>query len=194
MSTKIIKVSDILKAAESMDCVVNRSLFVLEQFLNGPMCGKCFPCSMGSFEARIRLKDIFSAMGTMEDIEALKVIGVKMSSMSMCKKGKDIGVFLTEVIDDEAFKEHVNGLCSEMVCEEFYEYRNVKENCIRCGKCQEVCRFGAIMGEVNKSIKCCHLPFEIRQKKCTKCGECIKVCPSKAIIKANIEIIANVPA
>jgi len=180
------KVSDILEEAQEQKCPVHRALYFVSEFLEGPMCGRCFPCEMGSYEARLRLDNLTSGIGSMEDIERLQSISQKMQIMSMCKKGKDVAEALIEVIEDPAFVEHVQGTCAAQECEAFFEYRNVPENCIRCGKCLDACKFGAIIGEKQVSYKCCYLPFEIRQKRCVKCGECIKVCPSGAIVKVNI--------
>ncbi len=194
MIKKMTKMEEIFQAAAELACPVDRSKYVIKSFLNGPMCGRCFPCSFGSYESMLRLDEIAGATGSDEDLEILRQLGQKMVSMSMCKKGKDVGAFLIEVVDESAFREHVEGICDEMQCEAFYEYRNEPENCIRCGKCQDACRSGAILGEKQLSIKCCHMAFEIRQKRCTKCGECIKVCPTNAIVKLNIETTACVPA
>jgi ferredoxin len=180
------KVSDILEEAKDQKCPVHRALYVVNEFLAGPMCGRCFPCEMGSYEARLSLEDIASGNGSIEDIQKLKNIGAKMQLISMCKKGKDVAGALLEALEDPDFEAHVQGSCPALECEAFFEYRNVPENCIRCGKCQEACKYGAIIGEKQVSYKCCYLPFEIRQKRCVKCGECIKVCPSSAIVKVMI--------
>jgi ferredoxin len=185
MTQKPVKVSDIIEAAGEKQCPVNRSLYVTSKFLGGPMCGKCFPCSMGSFEAKLRLKNITTSMGTKEDIDSIRVIADKMLVMSMCKKGKDIAKYLLEQLDHSDFSTHLKGECTQKECISFIEYRNVKDNCIRCGKCQDACKYDAIIGQKQQSFNCCYLPFEIRQRRCTKCGECIKVCPTNAIIVVN---------
>jgi ferredoxin len=181
MTAKTKKTEDILNEAQGISCPVRRTLFYTGEFLAGPMCGRCFPCAMGSYEARVRLEKIAGAQGTPEDIMALGRIARKMQAMSMCKKGKDTARVLLEALASPAFSEHVEGRCGEKECRAFIEYRNVPENCIRCGLCQEACQSAAIIGEKQVSYKCCYLPFEIRQRRCTKCGECIKVCPTSAI-------------
>ncbi|KXB01133.1 (4Fe-4S)-binding protein [candidate division MSBL1 archaeon SCGC-AAA261D19] len=45
-----------------------------------------------------------------------------------------------------------------------------KTNCSKCGKCREVCRFGAIDNEI-----------KIIKAKCEGCGACAFVCPENAI-------------
>lgn len=187
------KVSDIIEEIASQLCPVKRTLYFVREFLKGPMCGRCFPCEMGSYEARLRLKSIMSENGTIEDIAALRTIGEMMLVTSMCKKGKDCASYILEHIDDKAFEEHVAGTCADKQCKSFIEYRNVPDNCIRCGKCKEACSFDAIIGEKQISHKCCYLPFEIRQKRCTKCGECIKVCPTGAIVIVNIDVTEEAP-
>ena len=61
--TKEKKVADIKKEADAITCPVKRALFYMEEFLEGPMCGKCFPCEMGCYEARQRLRTIQSGAG-----------------------------------------------------------------------------------------------------------------------------------
>lgn len=180
-------VEDITKEAEGMKCPVKRSLYIVREFLAEPMCGRCFPCSMGSYEARLRLEEIAGGSGSDEDITALNTIGRMMATMSMCKKGKDVAAILLSAVKEDAFKEHTQGVCSARECPDLIEYRITPGACILCGDCQDACKFDAILGEKKKSVKCCYLPFEIRQKRCVKCGECIKVCPVGAIRIVNIE-------
>ena len=85
---KIIKVEDIRADAGSRDCPVDQALYYVTEFLSGPMCGKCFPCSMGSYEAKIILKNITEGTGTEEQLSNLKRIASDMLDGSMCKKGK----------------------------------------------------------------------------------------------------------
>ncbi len=49
-----------------------------------------------------------------------------------------------------------------------------KDKCIRCGKCLEVCRYGAITNN-----------FEIDSIACEGCGSCYYVCPTQAISEQN---------
>ncbi len=102
---------------------------------------------------------------------------------SFCKKGRDVGKFLIETItgSEEEFKEHIFGICLKQECINLIEYVINPVLCIMCGKCVEVCKYNAIIGETKKPYLSGYLPFEIRQKRCTKCGECVKVCPTGAI-------------
>jgi ferredoxin len=174
-------VEDIKKEAEERRCPVQKSLFYVENFISDSMCGKCFPCAYGTYEARIRLRDIISGKGTETDIAALRRIAEDMIEASRCKRGKDTAKFLLEWMNDKSFTAHIEKRCPERECIELTEYFIVPEKCIMCGECATVCKFAAIIGEKKKPYQSGYLPFEILQKKCTRCGECFKVCPANAI-------------
>ncbi|MBI5206047.1 MAG: 4Fe-4S dicluster domain-containing protein [Nitrospirae bacterium] len=185
------KLEDIKKEAEQYKCLVQKSCYFIAEFLSGPMCGKCFPCSLGSYEARIRLKNIIKGRGTEADLLAIKRIATEMLDSSMCKKGKDTAVYMSESIELSPYIEHISGVCRDKECLSLIKYIIIPEQCIICGDCQDVCKDNAIIGEKKKSYLSSYLPFEIVQKRCTKCGECIKVCPYGAIeivdIKAKVD-------
>lgn len=175
------KVEDIKKEAEERHCPVQKSLYYIENFLSDSMCGKCFPCAYGTYEAKIRLNNIISGKGTGVDIAALRRIAEDMIESSRCKRGKDTATFLLEWMNNESFTVHVEKKCPDRECLELTEYVIVPEKCIMCGECTAVCKFAAIIGEKMKPYQSGYLPFEIIQKRCTRCGECIKVCPTNAI-------------
>lgn len=180
--TKPITMKDVKAKAEERKCPVQQSLVFIEEFLAEPMCGKCFPCSMGSYEARIRLRRIVEAEATEEDIERLKRIASNMLVSSMCKKGKDTAQFISEKITLQEFRRHLNGKCPDTECKSHIKYIIIPEKCTMCGLCKDVCKDNAIIGEKRRPYLSGYLPFEIAEKRCTKCGECIKVCPEGAII------------
>lgn len=179
---KALKVEDIKKEADERKCPVQRALFYIEGFLEGPMCGRCFPCALGTYEAKIRLQNIIEGRGSEADIAVLKRIADDMLISSFCKKGKDTAAFILEWMDSGVFREHVEGACGDMECKVFTEYRIIPEQCIMCGDCKDVCKDNAILGKRKKKFQAGGFPFEIRQMRCTKCGDCIDVCPTKAII------------
>ncbi len=41
--TKEKKTIDIKKEADEIACPVKRAVYFVDEFLKGPMCGKCFP-------------------------------------------------------------------------------------------------------------------------------------------------------
>jgi NAD-dependent dihydropyrimidine dehydrogenase PreA subunit len=177
-----LKVEDIKKQAEGMSCAVRKALFYITEFLAGPMCGRCFPCAMGSYEARIRLDAIVGGAGTEKDLRALKRIAGDMLHSSMCKKGKDTAKFILEWMSADVYENHVHGFCPAMECPAFIEYTVIPGKCNNCGKCLEACKYHAIFGQKKKPFQSGYPPFYIRQKKCVKCDECRKVCPENAIV------------
>jgi ferredoxin len=182
---KELKVEDIKRLAEEIKCPVKRSLYYIREFLAGPMCGRCLPCSLGSYEARIRIENISEGRGNESDLMAIKRISEEMLEGSMCKKGKDTARFILEWIEMGAFEEHIHGICRDLECKALIEYRIIPEKCILCGLCKEACKYGAIFGEKKKPFLSGYHPFEIRQKRCVKCGDCVPVCPTMAIIVVN---------
>lgn len=185
---RIVKVDDIKNDAEGITCPVERSLYLVNEFLSGPMCGKCFPCSMGSYEARIRLNNLFRGNGSDDDLQRIQKIADQMLIASMCKKGKDVAKYILEWHDKDVFSSHVAGRCPEQTCKALIEYRIVTEKCTMCGNCLDACKYGAIHGEKVKPFTSGYHPFAIRRANCVKCGECIKVCQPEAIILVNANI------
>ena len=57
----------------------------------------------------------------------------------------------------------------EKIIYEGMEVAKINEKCIKCGKCEEPCRFEAIEN------------FEVIEEKCEGCGVCWLVCPANAI-------------
>jgi ferredoxin len=192
---KELRVKDIKKLAEEKKkCPLQKAFFYVDRFLEGPMCGKCFPCEMGAYEALIRLRNIMYGRGTEEDIPVLKHIASHMTISSRCKRGKDTAAFLTEWLNTDIFETHIHGMCPERECISFIQYRIIPDECTMWGECKKACKFNAIHGEVRKSYLSGYLPFEIRQRKCTKCGECIAACPEGAIEITDSKAETEVPA
>lgn len=177
------RLEDVRKEAEEKACPIQMVLYYINEFLSGPMCGRCFPCSLGTQEAKIRLIKIAQHLDnvTDADIDALQRIGICMTEGSFCKKGKDTGRFITEQLDKSlgVFKSHLSSPCQERECITRTEYVINPDLCIMCSKCLEACKYNAIIGNIRGS----HFThsFEIIQGKCTRCGECVKFCPTEAI-------------
>jgi ferredoxin len=179
------RVEDIRKEAEEKACPVQRALYFIEEFIAGPMCSKCYPCSLGTGEAKIRLMRISRHLenAAEADIRALRRIGLNMAEGASCKKGRDTGKFIADVlsVSGEEIRQHLAGICPKKECVDLIRYVIQPELCIMCGKCSEVCEAGAIIGEKKQSYLSGFLPFEIRQKRCTRCGACVGICPTGAI-------------
>jgi ferredoxin len=186
-----VKMSDVQAKADEKKCPVQRSLVYVEEFLAEPMCGRCFPCSMGTFETRIRLNSIISGNGSDTDIQVIKQISTHMLTGSMCKKGKDTAQYILDQIGTGDFSEHIEGACSANECRTFISYIIIPEKCTICGACQDVCKDSAVIGEKLKPYLSGYLPFEIAQKRCTKCGECVKVCKDNAIEVLTAKVMAE---
>lgn len=176
-----VKVEAIRAEAEKLGCPVRRALFYITGFIEGPMCGNCLPCALGSYEARVRLERLMGGKGTAEDVLFLRRIAVNMREGSLCKKGKDTALFMLQWMETGVFDAHLHGRCPAQECVALIEYRVIPEKCIMCGDCQDVCRDRAVFGDRKKAESDECPPFEIRQKRCTRCGECIRVCPVGAI-------------
>ena len=176
-----VKMEDVQAKADEKSCPVQKSLTFVEEFLAEPMCGRCFPCSMGSYETRIRLKKLLDGTASDDDILAVKDIAAVMAEASMCKKGKDTAKYVQEQIDSNAFAEHLSGICTPRECTHYHTYVIIPENCTMCGDCLDACKDNAILGEKKKTFLSGYMPFEIVQKRCTKCGECMKVCNYAAV-------------
>ena len=176
---------EIKKEAEERACPVERTLYFVEEFIAGPMCGKCYPCALCTQEAKIRLIKITQHLAAVSntDIEVLRRIASQMIVGSRCIRGRDTGKFIIETLNgsEEEFKQHVSGSCPRGECVDLIEYVINPDLCIMCGKCLEVCKYNAIVGEKREPYLSGYLPFEIRQKRCTRCGECVPVCPTGAI-------------
>ncbi len=180
-----ITIEDIRKDAESRACHVQKALRFVEEFIAGPMCGKCYPCSLGTEEAKtilLRLSQHRENAGE-QDIEALRRICLKMTEGSYCKKGRDTGRFIMDALEasEEEFRLHILGICPKKECVSLMEYVINPDLCITCGKCAAACKYNAVAGEIKGHHHHGHRPFVIRRKECVRCGECLKVCPTGAI-------------
>ncbi len=172
---------DVFAAVENIKCVVQKSQKFVEEFLSEPMCGKCHPCALGSYEALVRLKRVSAGIATQGDVTAIRRIADDMLEGSRCIKGKDTAKFLIGMLETGVFKEHLDGHCAERECQPYIMYRVIPQKCVMCGLCQDACRYNAIKGEKKVSYRAGYHPFEIRQKRCVKCGDCLPACPYAAI-------------
>ena len=178
---KPVKMEDVQAKADEKGCAVQKALTFVEEFLAEPMCGRCFPCSMGSYETRIRLKKLLDGTAVEDDILAVKNIAAVMADASMCKKGKDTARYVQEQLDSHVLEEHLSGTCPAGECIHYLSYIIIPDNCTMCGDCLDACKDYAILGEKKKPFLSGYMPFEIVQKRCTKCGECMNVCKYDAV-------------
>ena len=179
-----ITIDEIRKDAEEKTCSVQQALTFIEEFIAGPMCGRCYPCSLGTEEAKIRLIRLSQHPddASESDIEAIKRIAFFMTEGSYCKKGRDTGRFLAEKVESaqQEFRLHLSGICPKRECISLIEYVVNPDLCIACGACAKRCKYDAIKGKTAESSGG-FLPFEIKKNMCVRCGECVRVCPTGAI-------------
>lgn len=179
---KELKVEEIKAEAENnVQCPVRRAFYYMTEFINGPMCGRCLPCSLGSYEANERLRNLIEGRGKETDLLALRRIMNEMIEGSLCKKGKDTARFVLEWMSTGIYEEHIEGRCPAEECVSLMEYRIIPEKCVMCGICKEACSYRAIIGEKKTPYLSGFPPFEIKQRMCVKCGGCIDACPYGAI-------------
>ena len=177
--------SDIIQETGRLSCPVQRAAYYIDTFIKELMCGKCFPCALGTHESAVILHDIITGNATNADIDALRRIAEAMLISSRCKRGRDTADFIADLLKEKAFSEHISGHCPAHECTSYSEYRIIPDRCIMCGECQAVCAYHAIVGEKKVPYLSGYLPFEIVSMRCTGCGECLKVCPADAIIIAD---------
>ncbi len=182
MEAKEPKVEEIRAEAErNMKCLVRRALFHMTAFISGPMCGRCLPCALGSYEAGERLRKLIDGRGGEADLLALRRIMNQMMEGSLCKKGKDTARFVLEWMSAGIYEEHIEGRCPDKECVSLMEYRVIPDKCVMCGICKETCSYRAIIGEKRTPYLSGFPPFEIKQRMCVKCGDCMDACPYGAI-------------
>jgi len=174
--------AELRAVAAEKSCPVQRGIAYVEGFLSDGMCGRCFPCALGAYEAKERLKEVAEGRGDEKDLASLRWIAENMQVGSLCKKGGRTATYLLECLDDRDFAAHIGGRCPGD-CEAFIEYRILADRCIMCGECKTVCEYNAILGvEKKEAFDTGFPPFEIRQKRCVKTGRCLEVCPVRAIV------------
>lgn len=178
-----LKVEDLKNIASLKKCDVQKAIVYIESFLVKLMCGKCFPCSLGSYEMKLLLETISNGNAENEKtMQTLTRITTKMFESCLCKKGKDTAMFIQEWTSTEDFKNHSKNICEVKDCKNLIVYEILPERCSACGICKDICRYKAILGEKKKMNIRGYQSFEIIQYRCAKCGECLTVCPTIAII------------
>ncbi|MBF0565737.1 MAG: hypothetical protein HQK89_10875 [Nitrospirae bacterium] len=173
----------ITEDAKRYKCPVEQGILFLDEFIDGPMCGKCLPCPMGSYEMRVRLRRLAAGTGTMGDVDVIKTIAPRMFETSMCKKGKDTAKFIMDTLENSfsTYETHTQGVCPAKECKNLVLYTIVKDRCVSCDDCRQVCKTFAILGEKRLPYLSGFIPYEIVAKRCTKCGDCLTACKYGAI-------------
>jgi NADH:ubiquinone oxidoreductase subunit F (NADH-binding)/CBS domain-containing protein/(2Fe-2S) ferredoxin/Pyruvate/2-oxoacid:ferredoxin oxidoreductase delta subunit len=156
------------------NCMVDVAKFFLS-FTQSESCGKCPPCSIGTYQMLQILERITSGNGEEGDIEKLEKIGKLVIEGSLCGLGKTAPnpVLTTIRYFRDEYEEHIRDkFCKAKVCNIGY-YWIEHEECILCGLCKQACAFDAIV-ETRSS-------FFIDRDYCTRCKACFRACPVNAV-------------
>ncbi|MBF0517025.1 MAG: 4Fe-4S dicluster domain-containing protein [Nitrospirae bacterium] len=194
MAEKEKDIKAITEDTTRFKCVVQKSLLFLNEFIDGPMCARCLPCPMGSYEMRIRFQRLSKAEATPRDLEVIRQIAPLMFESSMCKKGKDTAKFIMDTLEKtpEAYDIHVAGGCADRECMRSIQYKVIADKCVSCDECRVVCKDYAILGEKKVQYLSGFIPYEIVDARCTRCGECVKVCNYGAIEIVDKKVLETV--
>ncbi|MBF0607561.1 MAG: 4Fe-4S binding protein [Magnetococcales bacterium] len=176
-------IKEIARDVEKYKCAVQKAIMFLDEFIDGPMCARCLPCPMGSYEMRIRMRRLADGKATELDVQAIRRIAPLMLESSMCKKGKDTAKFIIDTIENSPnlYSLHVEGVCPDKECKSLIVYKVIEDKCVSCDECRVVCKDFAIVGERKKSYLVGYIPYEIVDKRCSRCGLCISACTYGAI-------------
>ncbi|MBF0536938.1 MAG: hypothetical protein HQL03_01655 [Nitrospirae bacterium] len=187
-------INEIARDVERFKCAVQKAIMFLDEFIDGPMCARCMPCPMSSYEMRIRMHKLAAGKATEQDVQAIRRIAPLMLETSMCKKGKDTAKFIIDTLDKspDLYSLHVEGVCPDRECKSLFVYRVIPDKCVSCGDCRVVCKDLAVIGEKKKSYLVGYIPYEIIDKRCSRCGLCLAACTYGAIEIVDIKSTAPV--
>ncbi|MEO5356252.1 MAG: 4Fe-4S binding protein [Nitrospirae bacterium YQR-1] len=170
-------------------CPIQKAILFLDEFIEGPMCARCLPCPMGSYEMRVRYHRLAEGQAAQGDIEAIKNIAPIMLDASMCKKGKDTAKFILDTMETlpQVYEAHTEGACPDRECVKLIAYRVIPDKCVACDECRVVCKDFAILGEKRKPYLSGYYAYEVVDLRCSRCGKCAEVCKYGAIEIVNIK-------
>lgn len=90
--------SGALLICDEETCVVDLAK-VLLQFFRVESCGKCNPCRIGTERSYTILESISQGTGTLKDLDDLKSLSEKMTTLSNCGLGQTAGTPLRDVMN-----------------------------------------------------------------------------------------------
>jgi ferredoxin len=165
-----------------VECVLTRMTQVLTGFAQEGLCGRCLPCPLGVAQALAILRRLSRGEGVEGDVARLSRIATSLGEAARCRRGKEAARALAGSLRDEAeYLAHLAGRCPNGACRDLRRFRVVAERCTMCGRCQEVCPRGAIVGDPYIPYRGDNRPYLILERKCDGCGHCVAACPVRAI-------------
>ena len=174
-STGAIMGSGGLVVLDDRDCMVDMARFFL-RFTQAESCGKCTFCRVGTKRMLEILDRICRGDGQPGDIDTLATLADYVSRGSLCGLGQTAPnpVATTLRYFRDEYDAHVREKrCPAGRCTALIRYR-VKDNCIGCTLCAQVCPVGAIEFRPYER-------HEIDTVHCTRCDMCLQACQDDAI-------------
>jgi len=158
-------------------CMVQVARYFLA-FTQEESCGKCSPCSEGTYLMLKILDKFIAGKADEEDLKNLEEISRMVKETALCGLGKSAPnpVLTTLRYFRDEYLAHIEGKCPAGVCPALIRYEIDPEKCTGCNLCFQNCPQDAIEGEKKQ-------PHKIIQDKCIKCGICLEVCKFDAVLK-----------
>ena len=160
-------------------CILHQLTEIIKIFYN-ESCGRCVFGYDGLFQIQTILSDITNKKGKSDDLDLIAELGSVMQTECLCDIGRAAAEFAISAINafEPEIKDHITRkTCKSAFCQKFVTYHILKDKCVGCEECVDVCNDDAIDGK----RKFVHV---IDQDECTQCGKCMEACEYGAIVKA----------
>ncbi len=164
-----------LVVLDDRDCMVEMARFFL-RFTQAESCGKCTFCRIGTKRMLEILERLCAGTGAPDDLDKLELLTDYVSRGSLCGLGQTAPnpVATTLRYFHEEYETHLyERRCPAGSCPALIQYQ-VKDNCIGCTLCAQVCPVGAIEFRPYER-------HEIDTGLCTCCDMCFRACQDDAI-------------